>query len=353
MQRQTDSLSVKQFNKLALSCKTKAGFMCLCQYALETLGRPGSVTIDHDAVRAYAACMPPPETAARSFSDYISPKASTGPLDEVRVFHEFAAIVGQMGGFFERFGGSDDVLRKWELEGSGAKMVVDRMHHVRQELGAPGYSKIGPRIVRRQLEGLFMDATLKDWRVKAMSEFYAPGAVAKTEQVLRSAARDLEDSQPLQGATLSFNFMTARRLAEAFPVSLGGDPFFKKATLVLLQAASHLRSRQAEWAQGQNISVDTILASDYRIPQTTTAPGIGMVQIDKQLRARLLTQKPLDIADPDVIKLRASSVVVGSLLELLTGQNVASIDNNLIHTGRKLDKQGLALPPMKPISSFF
>lgn len=353
MQQRADSLSVKQFNKLAFASGSTAGFVDLCEYALECMGRPLSVTVDRDAVKAYAAAMPPPEQEARSFSDYISPKAWSGPLDEVRVFHEFGAIVGQMGGFFERFGGSDDVLRKWEYEGSGAKMVVWRMRDVRNELGAPGNNKLGARYLKRELEGLFMDATMPGWRVKAMSEFYRPDAMARTEAVLRSAAINLPEDKPLQGASFAFNFMTARRLAEAFPVSLGGDPFFKKATLVILQASSHLRSRKAEWMPGQSLGVDTIIASDYRIPQATTAPGIDMVRMDDRLLEKLLAQRPVDIFDADVMKLRASSVVVGSMLQRLTRQESGSVDNHLIGLGRRLDKEGKALPPMKPLSSFF
>lgn len=349
-----NSFDVATFNEIALNSKlSKAGYIAFCEFALENLGRKDSVVIDYDAVDRFATQLPPPAARAQTRSEYLSSRAANGPLHEVRVVHEFAAIVGQMGGFFEVDKSDSTLTHHWALDGSGSKAVLQKMHEVRKALGEPGDGETRPSVLNRKLKSLFRGATMPEWRAAAMKEFYVRGAMDKTHQILRDSAPGLKPGEPVVGASLAFNTATLHALSEAFPVSLGGDPLFKKATLTLLHARSHLDARRAEWMPGQNVSLETILASDYRIPQATTADETGMVKIDQRLRDDLLNSKIMDINDPEVVKLRISSILVGNHIEKKTGFETNDVDSALITLGRRLSREDKAMPEMKVITPFF
>ncbi len=327
--------TVDAFNHIAMRIDRTSAYIAFCDFALASLGRANSVTLDHAAIDRFADAMPADEKPSTR-SSYLSPAAWAGPLNEVRVMHQFGAIIGQMGGFFEQQ--ADGTTRKWELEGSGAKAVVAKMADIRKALGDAGEgetrpSKLGPKLTR-----LFDGTPMQAWRIAAMKEFYAAGAMKKTEQVLRASAPGLKDGQMVVGASLTLDFKTIQNLARAYPVSFGGDPLYKKAALLVLMANSHFAARKAEWLEGQSITLNSIVGADYRIPQGAMTEQLGMIRIDDELRQRIARREVMDINDPDVIKLRLATVLLGDRIARRSGRSISTVDSALITAGRDLAK---------------
>lgn len=194
---------------------------------------------------------------------------------------------------------------------------------------------------------------MQAWRVAAMKEFYSAGAMKKTEQLLRKSAPNLASNQMVVGASLALDFATIRNVAEAYPVSFGGDPFFKKASLLVLMANSHFQARKNEWLEGQTITQDGIVGADYRIPQGAMTEQLGMIKIDDTLRQRLAAREVMDINDPDVVKLRLASVLIGDRIHRRSGRSIGTVDSALITAGRNLAKLPTTLPNMEVITPSF
>jgi hypothetical protein len=258
-----------------------------------------------------------------------------------------AAVVGQLGGFFERTAGG---IRKWEVDGSGAKAMVQKMAEIRNTIGVPGETQGGFKgLMGVKLARAFEGTPFASWRVKALNEFMSYDSLRQTEKLLRDCTVD-DLSSP--SARLTFDLPLAQQLAETFPVSFGGDPFFKKASLALLMVDAHIAARKGAEATPA-IALNTIAAADYRLPQALSAQGVDIVRLSPRLCKKLQAQELVSIADTDVVKLRAASVVVAHRLCVQSGQPMSVVDAALWGAGRTLEKQGKTLPVMRVLTTHF
>jgi hypothetical protein len=291
------TMTVSEFNAAARQSGGLTSFVSLCENALVCL--PGSrVTIDDVAIDAFAAKVKPATGNGYGWNDYISPRANEEPMNVGRVFHEMAAIVGQMGGFFEQ---TATGIRKWEVGGSGAKAMVEKMANVRQAFGAPGESVIVPHKLLSPLHEKLTETPFAEWRADALMEFMPFTQMGKTLRLVEQI-RD-------NNGVLQLDFAAAQAVTRTYPTSFGGDPFNKKANLLLLMMAAHIDSRPDTPMRPRYV-LNTIAAADYRLPQALSAPDVGILKLDDALQARLQDRSQLlDLNDPDVVKLRVGAVV--------------------------------------------
>ena len=336
------SLTVTSFNKAASRITNPAEFIALCERGLREIEPAGTVRIDEVAIAAYAPRIAPATGTAYGWNDYISPQANAAPLDMARVTHEFAAITGQQGGFFRPLG--PDVVRKWELNGSGAAALVAHMQDMRLNIGTPGYNGMSTQRARRELETAFHGKPFGKWRTDAMMEFMPANRLARTQEFLA----DITDVN----GTLHFNLRAARKLGELFPLSYAGDPFAKKANLLLFMLAAHLDSRQAQEAV-PSYKLGTIAAIDYRLPQALSAQGVGILKFHARLAERLTRGDVMQIDDPDVVKIRMAAAIATDKLVKVSGRSLSEVDGALWKEGRTLEKQKKALNPMRVLTTHF
>lgn len=333
--------TVEAFNNMALAITDKTEFVALCERALVSLPGAGNVRVNDEAVAAFATKIPAPPTAGGyGWNDYMSKEASAEPLDITRVFHEMAAISGQQGGFYTNQFGK---VKKWEVKGSGAQAMVNKMADIRQLVAVPGYHDCATTDWQGALRKELMGTPYSQWRHKALSEFMPVSSTGNTAELL--------DEITNRDGVLQLDFYAATRIARHYPSSFGGDPFRKKAVLTMLLTAAHLKSRMKEGDAPRYI-LNTIAAMDYRVPQTLSAPSVGVLEYSDAFKARLEEQKGLKIHDPMIVLMRAGGAVAMHKLGEASGKPDDALDAAAWKTGRDLDKQSLALKPFIPLSTY-
>lgn len=242
------------------------------------------------------------------WDDYISEEARTDPLDMQRVFFEMAVIVANQSGFI--YEGDDGRAHKWEIDGSGAKAMVEKMAELRDAKLVPYLDVKDAAEVDARIGPLFDDVPYKSKRMDIFREFADEAAWDAIGDIVENAKRD-------DGSYL-FDFDTIEALAAAFPAGFGEDPFRKKAALLPMMVAVHARNRGAE------VAVTGIPATDYRLPETLHAAGV--LEFSDELLAVLESEKGLKEDDPMVAELRAATVRAVEVICDKSGMGVDEVD---------------------------
>src|SRR5262245_16452946 len=112
-------------------------------------GKSEHVSIDAEKLASVAttfkqAAKPP------SWNNYISDDAKKDPLDMTRVFFEMALICAQQGGFI--YPDADGKPQKWNVNGSGAQAMLNKMDELRQKSLIAGIDITSPASVRGAVE---------------------------------------------------------------------------------------------------------------------------------------------------------------------------------------------------------
>jgi hypothetical protein len=342
------SQATQEFSRLAVRTHSVSAYVDLCERFVRETPPRNAVVIDQTALSTFAISITAPTGPAFGWNDYISSDANAAPLYLAKVFHEMAAITGQLGGYFER---SREGVRKWEVDGSGAKATVLKMAEIRDEIGVPGEMQNAFRgITMHKLGRAFAGVPYKTWRVEALEEMMGYGALRETGKLLRDYTQPRTTGQQ---PTVTLDFTMAQQLADMFPYSFGNDPFFKKASLTLLLVDAHVAARRQAGEAVPDIKVESIAAADYRLPQALSAEGVGILKLSPRLRAKLEEKRLLAEQDEDVFKLRAASIVAAHKLCLQSQQPMSVVDAALWRAGRNLEKQGKTLPPMQVLTTHF
>ena len=117
----------------------------------------------------------------------------------------------------------------------------------------------------------------------------------------------------------AFDMNSVEFLAEKFPKAYGDDPYRKKAVLLLLMVAGHLRSR------GIDVELnDLIVPADYRIPETLNAAGV--IKMSDDMVRRIEAGELFDQNDKAVTELRAASIKAVNEICRLSGLNIDQVD---------------------------
>ena len=279
------------------------------------------VMIDEKAIQTYAATLKKSHFVP-DWKDYISSEANSFEnYDLGRAFYELAMVVANQGGFIyeDEFGR----MQKWNLNGSGAKAMVDKMAEIRAAGVLPFYQLKSENDVDEKISPLLAGVPFAEKRLEIFKEFCVPSRHAEVMRVLH------ESKNPDGSYTLDMDMAGA--LTHIFPAGFGDDPFMKKAVLVLLMLAGN--------AHHHGISCDVsdlTVAADYILPQVLNADHIGILKFSGSLTKKLELREAFNENASEVAALRAAAIVVSEKLSELSGLSAQDVDSNLWLAGRKL-----------------
>lgn len=260
---------------------------------------------------------------------YISDEAfNANPPDLNRAMFELALNIANQSGFIT--GSPGRKAKKWELGGSGASAMVQVLGKIREAGLLPGLDLKDPDKVPGRIGPLLKGVPFRKERLAIFQEFAQHDAAQNIARILEQA-RTGQNSYRL-------TFASMKALAEALPASFGGDPFYKKACLLMLAMAGFGRPR------GVDVQLDLPVAADYRLPQTLEK--LGILQFSPQLDDALSEGKSFHEDHPAVQHLRAASIVASDSLSRQTGFDSAAIDGLLWSAARNQPRTETAKPHM-------
>ena len=252
------------------------------------------------------------------FACNMTPDAAdkSKPIDSERVFFDLAMNIANQGGFI--YVGPDEKARKWEIKDSGSKAFNKLFHSLYQKQLLPGLPNsriISPKDVDKLIGPEMVQANgkvvpFKKERLAVFKEFAQADAWTKLARILSSAKQG--------DGSYIFDFKSIREISNAFPVSFGQDPFYKKAALLPILFANHANTR------GENVTVDGIVAADYRLPQVLHS--IGILEFSPELINKLENEEIMSADDLMVIQMRAASIYVCKLLSEYLGIQINQVD---------------------------
>lgn len=243
---------------------------------------------------------------------YISDEVFNASSPDLnRAMFELVLNIANQSGFIVET--PDGKAKKWEINGSGARAMVGVIANMRDQGLLPGINIKNPDEVSEKIGPLIKDVPYKDNRIAIFEEYTGIQAYNKISTILEEARTG--------DHSYKFNFDTVKKLAQAFPNSFGNDPFYKKASLVLIAMAGFARPR------GTEVQLDIPVASDYRLPQTLEA--LGILHFSPKLEKALEEGQCFHEDHPIVQHLRAASVVVSDEISKQTGFDSAAIDGLL------------------------
>lgn len=285
----------------------------------DILSRQSDVVINDQALEAFAGTL-----KASSFipdwKDYISVAANdAAPYDFKRVFYEMAMIVANQGGFiYEDAAGAS---QKWQVDGSGAKAMVQKMAEIRDAVALPFYD-LRAEDVDAKLRPLLAGVPFAEERLAIFKAFADPAR--------HQAVMDLLDAA-FDGKQYTFDMAFAEKLAQVMPEGFGNDPFFKKSILTALMASAngHHHGVTADVS-------DMTVAADYILPQVLNADHIGVLSFSPALSEKLQKRELFRENADEVTALRAAAVVACARLADISGLSAQDIDGALWLAGRKL-----------------
>ena len=252
---------------------------------------------------------------------YISDKAfDASPPDLNRAMFELGMNIANQSGFIT--GRPGRKAEKWEIGGSGARAMVQTIANIRDAGLLPGIDLKDAAHISKKLGPLLKDVPFSRDRMAIFREFAQPGAYEAVGNILEQSRTGPNSYR--------FNFQTMKALAKAFPKSFGTDPFYKKASLVLIAMAGFGRPR------GMDVQLDLPVAADYRLPQTLER--LGILRFSPELVQALKLGKSFHEDHAVVQHLRAASVVASADLARQTGFDSAAIDGLLWSAARKQAK---------------
>lgn len=299
-----------------MKSKTHRAFIENCE---DILAQQSDVVINDKALEDFAQTL-----KASSFipdwKEYISAAANDDArYDFKRAFYEMAMIVANQGGFI--YEDADGVSQKWQVNGSGAKAMVEKMAEIRTAGALPFYD-LAPQDVETKIRPLLAGVPFADERIAIFKAFADP--------VRHQAVMDLLD-QAFDGQKYTFDMAFAEKLAQVMPEGFGNDPFFKKSILTALMASAngHHHGIKADVS-------DMTIAADYILPQVLNADHIGVLSFSPALTAKLQNREMFRENADEVTALRAAAVVACDRLADISGLSAQDIDGALWLAGRKL-----------------
>jgi hypothetical protein len=278
------------------------------------------VTIDHDALARFAGTLKK-SNFVPDWKEYISAEAHQFENYDIgRAFYELAIIVANQGGFI--YEDADGQMKKWNVNGSGARAMVEKMAEIRGAGALPFY-QVAPEDVDAKIGPLLAGVPFAEKRLEIFKEFADPARQAE-------AMRLLQGCKTADG-TYAFDMDMAGALTHLFPAGFGDDPMMKKAILTLLMVSGN--------AHHHGISCDVsdlTVAADYVLPQVLNADHIGVLKFSEPLTKKLELKEAFNESAAEVSALRAAAIVVSEKLSELTGLSAQDVDGNLWMAGRKL-----------------
>lgn len=299
-----------------MKSKAHRAFIENCE---DILARQSDVVINDKALEAFAQTL-----TASSFvpdwKEYISAAAQDDAhYDFKRAFYEMAMIVANQGGFI--YEDATGAAQKWQVNGSGAKAMVEKMAEIRTAGALPFYD-LAPQDVETKIRPLLAGVPFADERIAIFKAFADPAR--------HQAVMDLLDAA-FDGEKYTFDMGFAEKLAQVMPEGFGNDPFFKKSILAALMAAANGHHHGIK----SDVS-DMTIAADYILPQVLNADHIGVLSFSPALTEKLQKREIFRENADEVTALRAAAVVACARLAEISGLSAQDIDGALWLAGRKL-----------------
>lgn len=296
--------------------QTHRAFIQNCE---DILARQSDVVINDAALEDFAKTLKA-SSFVPDWQEYISAAANdAAQYDFKRMFYEMAMIVANQGGFIYE----DDagVSQKWQVNGSGAKAMVEKMAEIRAAGALPFYD-LTPAEVDQKIRPLLKDVPFAQTRLDIFKSFADPKRHEAVMQLLDDA---------FDGQKYTFDMDFAEKLAKVMPEGFGNDPFFKKSILTALMASAngHHHGIQTDVS-------DMTVAADYILPQVLNADHIGVLSFSPALTEKLNKREMFRENADEVTALRAAAVVACDRLASLSGLSAQDIDGALWMAGRKL-----------------
>ena len=296
--------------------KTHHAFIENCA---DILARQSDVVINDHALEVFAQTLKA-SSFVPDWKEYISTAANDdAQYDFKRAFYEMAMIVANQGGFI--YEDADGVSQKWQVNGSGAKAMVEKMAAIR-DAGALPFYDLKPEAVEAAIRPLLAGVPFADERIAIFKSFADPAR--------HQAVMDLLDTA-FDGEKYTFDMAFAEKLAQVMPEGFGNDPFFKKSILTTLMASAN--------GHHHNIKTDVsdmTIAADYILPQVLNADHIGILSFSPALTEKLQRRDMFRENANEVMALRAAAVVACEKLSEISGLSAQDIDGALWLAGRKL-----------------
>lgn len=315
----------------APALKSVAAFIADCEKI--ALASP-HVSIDMDKLTSLAQTFNT-VSSAPSWGNYISREAATTyPVNVTRVLFEMAMICAQQGGFIT----PDDngVPQKWNINGSGAAAMLQKMTEIRDAKALPGIDITDAAELRAALAPHLANVPFAEARQHMFAEFAAPETYAALDALVKGA-HDRSTN------TYNFDFDFINKAADLFPQSFAADPFRKKIILAVLMTASFAHAQAANDTLRDMspavITTNAPVAADYVLPQVLE--GLGVLKLSDRLRDQLVNKTGFS-EDAGVVRdLRAATIHICDLLSAMSGKSPQDIDAHLWLAGRD--------PAVKPI----
>jgi hypothetical protein len=293
------------------------------------------VSIDADKIKSVAATFrqasKPP-----SWNNYISDDAKADPLDMTRVFFEMALICAQQGGFI--YPDADGKPQKWNVNGSGAQAMLNKMDELRQNHVIPGIDFKDAAKVDTAIAPHLDNVPSAPERLAMFKEFADPAAYKKLDVLVKAAWEP-------EAQRYNFDFDFINKVADVFPQSFASDPFRKKVILSVLMTAAHAENR------GVTVATDAPVASDYVLPQVLE--GLGVLKFSESLREKLANKEGFAENDPIVRDIRAATITACQALAEQSGARGQDIDSHLWLAGRDPAVKPKLLPAMNVYTTWF
>ena len=319
--------------------KTHHAFIENCA---DILARQSDVVINDHALEVFAQTLKA-SSFVPDWKEYISAAANDdAQYDFKRAFYEMAMIVANQGGFI--YEDADGVSQKWQVNGSGAKAMVEKMAAIRDAGALPFYDlkpevveaairpllaagalpfyDLKPEVVEAAIRPLLAGVPFADERIAIFKSFADPAR--------HQAVMDLLDTA-FDGEKYTFDMAFAEKLAQEMPEGFGNDPFLKKSILTTLMASAN--------GHHHNIKTDVsdmTIAADYILPQVLNADHIGVLSFSPALTEKLQRRDMFRENANEVMALRAAAVVACEKLSEISGLSAQDIDGALWLAGRKL-----------------
>lgn len=293
------------------------------------------VSIDREKLASLAATFKQASTPP-AWNNYISDMAKQDPFDATRVLFEMALICAQQGGFITP--DENGVPQKWNVGGSGAQAMLNKMDELRAAKVIPGIDITDPAEVDAKISPLLKGTPFAAERIELFREFADPAAYRKLDALVKAAWQPDEKRY-------NFDFEFINDMADLFPKSFAADPFRKKAILSVLMASAHAENR------GVAIATDAPVASDYVLPQVLE--GLGVLKLSDDLREKLVNKQGFAENDAIVRDLRAATITAAAELAQASGARAQDIDSHLWLAGRDPAVKPKLLPAINVYTTWF
>jgi hypothetical protein len=322
---------VARFERALRNAKTKKDFVDACR----SYTTP-DVMVDKKALNNYASNIYKPSFIP-AWDEYTKP----GQTIE-KDFLELAASTCINAGYL--YSDANGNTQKWEIDGSGAAALLAKMDEVRNISAIPGIDILDPAKLKNTLSNTFNNIPFENERLEIWEELASIAGSAKVSTVLDMAKilNMIGAADKDKKSVYHFDFESLRDLASALPKGFGADPYLKKAALLPILFAGRAHNKVSE----DSVTMDIIIPSDYRVPQTLH--NIGVLRFSDNLVDTLDSGTLLDEDDHYVAQIRAKTIVaVEDILALRNDLQMHHVDGELWFAGRLFDTDSSKLDEKK------